>query len=155
MHSDTYKNLTKLFFLNLKQSWLPAFGKKDPKIHKRWKERFLIRWNRTERAYFRGSPLFQATYKINNINNRKQTINSTYLVSVGCGRLAEGKGHETDWRDKIKTDKIIFFVECTRLYSCAPLMRQEALHSHPCVFRVSKNSSWWQTVPIQQQMGLS
>ena len=22
----------------------------------------------------------------------KQTINSTYLVSVGCGRLAEGKG---------------------------------------------------------------
>ena len=29
----------------------------------------------------------------------KQTINLTYLVSVGCGRLAEGKGHETDWHD--------------------------------------------------------
>ena len=27
---------------------------------------------------------------------KKQTINSDYLVSVGCGRLAEGKGHETD-----------------------------------------------------------
>ena len=36
-----------------------------------------------------GSPLFQAMYNI-------KTNNSTYLVSVGCGRLAEGKGHETD-----------------------------------------------------------
>ena len=26
----------------------------------------------------------------------KQTFNSTHLVSVGCGRLAEGKGHETE-----------------------------------------------------------
>ena len=26
----------------------------------------------------------------------KQTINSTYLVSFGSGRLAEGKGHEAD-----------------------------------------------------------
>ena len=25
----------------------------------------------------------------------KQTINLTYFVSVRCGRLAEGKGHET------------------------------------------------------------
>ena len=30
------------------------------------------------------------------IKTQKQRINSTYLVSVGCGRLAEGKGHETD-----------------------------------------------------------
>ena len=30
--------------------------------HKRLKERFLIGRNRTERAQFRGSPLFQATY---------------------------------------------------------------------------------------------
>ena len=29
-------------------------------------------------------------------NKEKQTINLTYLVSVGCGRLAEGKGHETN-----------------------------------------------------------
>ena len=43
-------------------------------------------------AHFLGSPLFQATY---NIKTEEQTINSTYLVSVGCGRLAEGKGHET------------------------------------------------------------
>ena len=28
----------------------------------------------------------------------KQTFNSTYLVSVGCLRLAEGKGHEIDVR---------------------------------------------------------
>ena len=55
--------------------------------------RFLIGRNRTKRAKFRGSPLFQATY---NIKTEKQTINSTYLVSVGCGRLAEGKGHKTD-----------------------------------------------------------
>ena len=26
----------------------------------------------------------------------KQTIHSAYLVSVGCRRLAEGEGHETD-----------------------------------------------------------
>ena len=39
-------------------------------------------------ANFQGSPLFQATYNI-------KTINSTYLVSVGCGRLVEGKGQET------------------------------------------------------------
>ena len=27
---------------------------------------------------------------------KKETINSTYLVSVGCGRLTEGKRHEID-----------------------------------------------------------
>ena len=74
---------------------------KRSKTHKMWKERFLIRRNRTKRATFRGSPVFQATYNNNN-KTEKQTINSTYLVSVGCGRLAEGKGHETDWRDKEK-----------------------------------------------------
>ena len=26
---------------------------------------------------------------------KKQTVNSTYLVLVGCGRLVEGKGHKT------------------------------------------------------------
>ena len=59
------------------------------KTHKRLKERFLIGGNRTKRANFRGSPLFQARY---NIKTEKQTINSAYLVSVRCGRLAEGKG---------------------------------------------------------------
>ena len=54
------------------------------KTHKRWRECFLIRLNRTKHARSRGSPLFQAT---NNIKTEKQTINSTYLVSVGCGRL--------------------------------------------------------------------
>ena len=32
------------------------------KTHKRLKERFLKRWNRTKRANFRCNPLFQATY---------------------------------------------------------------------------------------------
>ena len=35
--------------------------KKRSKTHKRLKERFLIRRNRTKRSNFRGSPLFQAT----------------------------------------------------------------------------------------------
>ena len=30
------------------------------------------------------------------IQQQKNTINSTYLVSVGKGRLVEGKGHEND-----------------------------------------------------------
>ena len=51
-------------------------GKKRSKTHKRLKQRFLIGRNRTERAHFRGSPLFQATYTI---KTEKQTINSTYL----------------------------------------------------------------------------
>ena len=37
----------------------------------------------------------RATYK-----QKKQIIDLIYLVSVRCGRLAEAKGHETDWRDK-------------------------------------------------------
>ena len=46
-----------------------------PKTHKRLKERFFIGRIRTKRVHFRGSPLFQTTYK------NKQTINSIYLVS--------------------------------------------------------------------------
>ena len=79
-------------------------SEKRSKTHKRLKERFLIGRNRTKRAIFRGSPLFQATYNIKtgkNKNNKKPS-NSTYLVSVGCERLAEGKRHETDRRDKEK-----------------------------------------------------
>ena len=63
------------------------------KTHRRLKEHFLTGRNRTKRANFRGSPLFQATYSI---NTGKQTINSTYLVSVGRGRLAGGKGTRLD-----------------------------------------------------------
>ena len=62
------------------------------KTHKRLKEQFLIGRNRTKRAHFRGSPLFQATYKT---KTEKYTINSTYFVSVRCGRMVELKGHET------------------------------------------------------------
>ena len=62
------------------------------KTRKRLKELFPIGWNRTKRENFRWSPLFQTTY---NIKTEKQTINSTYLASVGCGRLAEVKGLKT------------------------------------------------------------
>ena len=66
--------------------------KKRSEIHRRLKERFLIRRNKTKRANFRGSPLSQATY---NNKTEEQTLNSIYIVSVGRGRLADGKGHET------------------------------------------------------------
>ena len=61
--------------------------------YKRSEERPLIGRNRTKSANHRGSPLFQATY---NVKKEKHTVDSAYLVSVRCGRLAEGKGHETD-----------------------------------------------------------
>ena len=32
-----------------------------------------------------------------NIKTEEKKHNSSYLVSVGSGRLAEGKGHETDF----------------------------------------------------------
>ena len=82
-HIQKWKTSLLLFFSD---------SKIDPK-HTRPKERFLIGRNRTKWANFQGSPLFQATY---NIKTEKQTINSFYLVSVRCGRLAEGKGHKTD-----------------------------------------------------------
>ena len=66
------------FFFNRTLQWF--------KHHKRSKELFSIGRNRTKRANFWESPLFQATY---NIKTQKQTINSTYLASLRCGRLAE------------------------------------------------------------------
>ena len=56
--------------------------------HKRLKERFLIGRNRAKRASYRGSPLFQATYNLH--TEKHKTINSTYRVSIRCGKLAEG-----------------------------------------------------------------
>ena len=90
-----YRNASKY----LKKIWNRVHrqrSEKRSKTHKRLKERFLIRRNRTKRANFRGNPLFQATY--NNNKTEKQTMNSTYLVSVERWRLAEGKGYETDSR---------------------------------------------------------
>ena len=60
------------------------------------KERFLIRRNGTKRANFRGSPLFQATYKTTTTTTGKQTLIQLILCQLELGRLAEGKGHETD-----------------------------------------------------------
>ena len=65
------------------------------KAHKRLKEHFLIGWNRTECANFE-EVLF---FKLRTPKTEKQTINLAYLVSVGCWRLAEGKGHETQIHD--------------------------------------------------------
>ena len=80
---------------NQKQSWLPAFWGKKSRTHKRLKERFLIGWNRTKRANFWGSPLFQATYNITT-ERKTTTINSTYLVSVRCSE-AGGRKRARDW----------------------------------------------------------
>ena len=62
------------------------------KTHKRLKERLLIGRNRTQRAHFRESPIFQTTYDIK--TEEEKTINSIYLMS-DVRRLAEGKGQET------------------------------------------------------------
>ena len=59
------------------------------------KRTFFNRTKQDKMCNFRRSPLFQATYYIK--TEKTTTVNSTYLVSVGCGRLAEGKGHETDF----------------------------------------------------------
>ena len=43
--------------------------------------------------------IFEAVliFKLRTTQKQKnQTVYSTYLVSIGCGRLAEGKEHETD-----------------------------------------------------------
>ena len=65
------------------------------KTHKRLKEHFLIGRNRTKHANFQQSPLFQDMYII---NTDKQTI-QLILCQLDAGRLAEGKGHETDSRE--------------------------------------------------------
>ena len=77
--------------------WWRRTLQKGSKTHKRLKERLLIGWNRTSCAHFRGSLLFQATYNIKKHRKKQQQL--IQLVSVGCGRLAGGKGLEIDWRD--------------------------------------------------------
>ena len=52
---------------------------------------------------FLGSPLIQATYTI---KTGKQTINSTYLVSIRCVRLAEGTRDVGSWKEKKEMPKI-------------------------------------------------
>ena len=73
-----------LFYTNYTQA-------KRSKTHRRLKERFLIGRNRTKRANFRGSPLFQATYNIKTDRKKKQTINSICLVSVRCSEAGGRK----------------------------------------------------------------
>ena len=61
------KHLHYVLFVWIKKIWNRVDcqryeKKKRTQAHKRLKERFLIRRNRTKRADFRGIPLFQATY---------------------------------------------------------------------------------------------
>ena len=66
------------WFCHIKQI---VINKVCSKTHKRLEERFLIGRNRTKRANFRGSPLFQATYKkqqqTNKKNKKKQNKKTT------------------------------------------------------------------------------
>ena len=52
--------------------------------------------NRTKRANFRGSPLFQAKYNIKNRRKKEQQLIQLILCQLDARGLAEGKGHETD-----------------------------------------------------------
>ena len=49
-----------------------------------------MRQNRTKRANFQGSPLFQATYN----NTTENRLNQLILCQFDARRLVEGKGHE-------------------------------------------------------------
>ena len=62
------------------------------KTHKRLKDCFLIGRNRTKRAHFRGSPLFQATY---NIKTEKQNN----LFNLSCVRWLWEAGGRKRARD--------------------------------------------------------
>ena len=57
--------------------------------HKRLKERFLIRRNRTTRANFEVVLFFKLR------TMQQKTVKPTYLCPLGARKLAEGKGHET------------------------------------------------------------
>ena len=81
------------FLSAVKISWLCRINcpGSRPKTHKRLKEHFLMRRNRTKRANFGRSPLFQATYNNKKTTIEKQTINLTYLVLVGMGEAGGRK----------------------------------------------------------------
>ena len=66
--------------------------KKDPKQEIK---RMLFNWTKQDRTC---KFLRKSSFSSYAQHNNRITNNTTYHVSVGCGRLAEGKGHETDWR---------------------------------------------------------
>ena len=73
-HSMSEEDLEKRMKKKKSETELTAsvLKKKRSKTHKRLKERFLIRRNRTTRANFRRSRLFQATYNNNFVAKRKE-----------------------------------------------------------------------------------
>ena len=73
------------------QSWQPAFWEKIQNTQEN--KRTLFNWTKQDRTCTfsrKYSFFFFSSYA-----QHRKTNNSTYLVSVGCGRLAEGKEHET------------------------------------------------------------
>ena len=60
--------------------------KKRSKTRKRLKERFLIRRNRTKRANFRGSPLFQDTYTavLKVVIMQSRSVSSLFMMVRGA-----------------------------------------------------------------------
>ena len=82
--SCTFSGLKK----NLRQSWLPAFWRKVQNTQEI--KRTLFDWTKQDKTCTFLKKSSFSSY-VQYIKNRK-TNNSTYLVSVGCGRLAEGKG---------------------------------------------------------------
>ena len=80
------------FFFNEDIANLLEFGSKT---HERLKERFfffLLGLDKTGQNV----QIFEEVLFFKLRTTLKQTINSIYLVSVGCGRQPEGKGHEID-----------------------------------------------------------
>ena len=121
------------------------------KTHKRLKERFLIRRNRTKRANFRCNYLFRSTY--NTTENSQTNLSLSVrcqeaggrkrardcldekrtLCPLGARKLAEGKGHEIAQTRKGERTKISCF-NCFLLY-CTQLEKDnyiENLHVLSC-----------------------
>ena len=73
-------------------------SEKRSKTHKRLKERFLIRRNRTKSANFKGKPLFQATYN----NTTENTETNLSCVRLMLGGWREEKGMRLPRRENEK-----------------------------------------------------
>ena len=100
---------------NIKNIWNRVdcqHSEKRSKAHKRWKEHFLIRQNRTRRVYFWGSSLFQAT--CNNKTEEKKHKNSAYqlvsLVPFSFHQLPTSNWYKISWVNRLFFCCCCFFV---------------------------------------------
>ena len=78
----------------------------------------LFNWTKLDktRKFFLGSPLFQSIYNKKTTTTTEKTNNSTYLVSVACGRVVEGTGHETDCLPHPTDTKYIELIVCFSVF---------------------------------------